>query len=186
MATETSILQLNCLGCPALSLRTESQLKMINHWHQLQTEQLHAIQHPAIIILCESMPANRYIYDLQTSYKSRGLRYDLKKELYSTAISDEEFIDKLCKDKILIVDCGYCPLHNLDNNTQKRHAATICLQRHNLAVFQQFPDVPVVTIFPKKRGFLKRELPDLSNLIVARYDFGNLTGLKAVIYSLAR
>ena len=174
-------LKLACEGCPALPLRTDSQLKKINHWYALRLQQLEEIKIPKVILLCESFPKDRFIYDLQTSYNNSGLRYNLKTELYNLTCSDKQFLANLQSEKIMIVDCAFCPLFFIDSNTYKRKAATHCLQQHSLPLLQQFAQVPIITIFPLHRGFLKRQLPDITKRIKAEFDFGNLLGLKQTI-----
>lgn len=191
MKANKHILKLTCEGCPALLLRTEPQLTRINNWRRLHSIQLQIIQHPKLILLCESFPQDRYIYDLQTLYTGRGLRHNLKKELYGKDISDEQFLSNLSADKILIIDCAFCPLHQKENgghlltNTQKRQSATTCLQRHNLQLLQQFPEAPIITIFPRNRGFLKRKLPEVAGRVKAEFDFSKLEGLKEAIEECA-
>jgi hypothetical protein len=178
------LINLSCDGCPALPLRTDLQLDKINNWRSIHLSLLKQIIKPKLILLCESFPQDRYIYDQQTSYTGRGLRYNLKKELYNKDISDEQFLANLSADKILIIDCAFCPLHQKENgnyfltNTQKRQSATTCLKRHNLHLLHRFPEAPIITIFPRNRGFLKRELPEVASRIKAQFDFSKLEGLR--------
>lgn len=187
MVINYHISNLSCDGCPALPLRTILQIDKINNWRRIHSDNLMKVSNPNIILLCESFPKDRYIYDLQTNYSGRGLRYNLKKELYSKDISDEKFLSYLSDDKIVIIDCAFCPLHQKENensvltNTQKRLAATTCLQRHNSYLLHQFPETPIITIFPRNRGFLKRKLPDIASRIKAEFDFSKLEGLKQMI-----
>lgn len=178
------VLNLTCEGCLSLSLRDELQLQKINHWYSLRIQQLELVNQPRVIFLCESFPKDRYIYDLETKYHNKGLRFNLKTELYNSSCTDEQFILNLRSDKILILDCAFCPLYLLDSNTFKRQAATHCLKQHTLPILNQFPNIPIITIFPRNRGFLKRQFPDLSGRIVANFDFGNLKGLKNTLNKL--
>ena len=85
--------------------------------------------------------------------------------------------------RIWIVDCALCPVHLLENNTEKREAATICLERHNIVNLEAQRDAKVVTIFPAHRGFKKRDLPLIAQRVVINFPFSNLVGLKEFVES---
>jgi len=114
-----------------------------------------------------------------------GLRANLKHELYGN-ITDEIFIQNLRNDKIIIHDCAYCPLHMLGEgqSTKMRHAATNCLKNYNLNIFNDFPEIPIITIFPRNRGFLRTQIPEIANRIVSKYSFNKLFGLRQNIIDL--
>lgn len=132
-----------------------------------------------LILLGESMPADRYFYDLNTEYGNRGLRYTLKKEFDILEIDDGLFLESFCKKGIVIFDCALCPLHCLDNNAQKRQAATHCFLYYNIEYLNRYPDAPIATIFPKNRGFLKSEIPkEILSRIKDRFRFSDQTGLR--------
>lgn len=166
-----------CSNCPAIHLRTRDQLVKINKWINLFNEQLSLINDMQYILLGESFPPNRYIYDLTTNYSS-GLRHNLRKEL--AIESDSRLIEYLQKNGILIYDCAFCPLCNLSRPSQKRHAATYCLKAYKID-FLNSNKAKIITFFPKNSGFLKRELPILQSRVIKEFNFSNLTGLNEII-----
>jgi hypothetical protein len=85
--------------------------------------------------------------------------------------------------RIWIVDCALCPVHLLKNNTDKRSAATICLERHNVVNLQAEKNAKLVTIFPVHRGFKKRDLPSIAQRVIINFPFSNLAGLKEFVES---
>jgi hypothetical protein len=87
--------------------------------------------------------------------------------------------------RIWIVDCALCPVHLLKSNTDKRCAATICLERHTSAYLQAQKKAKLVTIFPVHRGFRKRkkELHSIDQRVIKSYTFSNLGGLKEFVES---
>lgn len=173
-----------CSKCPAFELRTSTEIRRIENRIKLRIRELEIIGIPKLIILCESFPQNVYFYDLE--YPANiGLRAKLKHELYGN-ISDEIFIQYLRNDKIIIHDCAYCPLHMLGEgqSTKMRHAATTCLKNYNFDIFNEFPENPIITIFPRNRGFLRNQIPEITSRIKANYSFNNLLGLRKNIVDL--
>jgi hypothetical protein len=94
--------------------------------------------------------------------------------------------DFLDRRRVWIADCALCPLYPLDTNKQMRHAATECLLRHTRRHLDSHPDVPVATIFPAHRGFLKRAVPEIQGRIVKAFDFRDLSGLRELVESVGR
>ena len=92
----------------------------------------------------------------------------------------------LSNDKIIIHDCAYCPIHKLGRgeSTIMRRAATICLNNHNLRLLNDFPAVPIVTIFPKNRGYLVLQVPSMHGRVAANFPFSNIKGLRHKIVEL--
>ncbi|MFC2113321.1 hypothetical protein ACFLTA_08640, partial [Bacteroidota bacterium] len=130
------------------------------------------------ILLGESFPQNRYVYDLDTAYNSGGLRFNLMKEF---EIADEKYLIEFLENKqTVIADCAYCPLCYLEKPSQKRHAATHCLKSYKLD-FLRSNEAKIITFFPRNSGFLKRELPEIQNRVIKDCKFSNLKGLKDLI-----
>jgi len=125
-----------------------------------------------LYILAESIPRSRFVYDRNSDYRKGGLlRKQLCAELVGGCPDDPEscedcsnfnrLLEYLRNEGVLIVDCALCPLHEIkkDNaNKSMRHAATKCL-RNNTVFWLKKYNAPIITIFPSKRGFLKRDLP---------------------------
>jgi len=171
--------ELKCDGCPALPLRTKDQLHRIKQWEKLRTKEIETMIEIKLYLLCESIPANRFFYDLDSEYDNGGLRYNLKEELELD--SDYDVLEYFSQNGIVLADCALCPLHQLDSNTEKRHAATFCLKNNTYKILDINPNAPIVTIFPKHRGYLKTDFPEIEKRKVDEFSFNNLYGLKAVI-----
>jgi len=176
--------ELNCTDCPASLLKTTTQLQRISDWYEIKKRELKEIKEPKVILLCESYPEKRYIYDLSTSYNNRGLRINLKKELYRSDILDEDFLINLRRDKILIHDCAFCPIFLVGPLYNKKLATTVCLVRHNLNILHKFKNVPIISLFPVGRGFIPNIVPDIAERIIPGFSFENLKGLKNMIQKL--
>ena len=88
------------------------------------------------------------------------------------------------KHSVLVVDCAFCPLHRLGSKSSMRHAATTCLNRHNLHWLEANLDAPIVTAFPSKRGYLKTQARHVDARVVERFSFGDLQGLREVVEEL--
>ena len=170
-----------CDNCPAIELRTHEEIDRIEYRAGLMEKELAAIGKPELIFLCESFPQIDYIYDTDKP-AAGGLRINLMHELYGD-INEIDFISKLRENKIIVVHCAYCPIHVLGQGKiiDIRHAATICLKRHNLDIFKKFPLAPIITLFPHRRGFKTDELPELAGRIVASFPFNCLEGLRSIV-----
>lgn len=169
---------LNCVSCPALRLRDIERIKVVERMRAQALEKFGG-KSPCIILLCESTPAHAFVYDLSSN---SNLRKGLKKELVGDG-SDQDLFIYLNNHRVWIVDCALCPVHLLENNTEKREAATICLERHNIVNLEAQKDAKVVTIFPAHRGFKKRDLPLIAQRVVINFPFSNLVGLKEFVES---
>ena len=181
-AARIDIDSLNCGDCPALHLRIFERIRAVEEMRLDAYCGLEAS--PRLILLCESPPKNRFVYDLSTEYSSSGLRANLRKELVPKG-DDESLFDFLNERGIWIVDAALCPLHMLDDKTQRRHAATICLQRHTHVYLENLQHVHIVSIFPSRCGILKNQLPSIVDRIKTSFGFSNLNGLKEIIDQLA-
>ena len=169
---------LNCTSCPALHLRDIERIKVVERMRTQALEKFGG-KSARIILLCESTPAHGFVYDLNSN---SNLRKGLKKEFVGDGCDQDLFI-YLNNHHIWIVDCALCPLHLLENNTAKREAATICLERHNVMNLQDHSNAKLVTIFPAHRGFKKRDLPSIAQQVIINFPFSNLAGLKKFVES---
>lgn len=172
--------ELSCNDCPAINLKKQI---LIDHCEYLKQEAIKKMGTIKIFLLGESLPENRYIYDLSTDYTNNGLRYNLRMELTNGG-PNEQLLNYLNKRGILITDCALCPLHKLDNNKDRRTAATICLKRNTRYYLDSFPEAKIITFFPSSCGFKKKELPDLAKRIQKEFNFNKLEGLKEVVNNL--
>lgn len=169
---------LNCAGCPARHLR---DIERIKHVEKLRLDALDGMNgSPNLILLGESPPQDRFIYDSDTEYSSNGLRFHLRQELVPGG-NDRDLFEWMDDNGIWVVDAALCPLHRLETKKERRHAATICLKQHTVSYLSDFHNVPIFSIFPENCGFLKRELPALAKRISNRFSFSNLKGLKDLI-----
>jgi hypothetical protein len=172
---------LKCDRCPALSLRNKnSQRSWIEECETFKSKAIEEISVIKLYILCESFPANRYFYNPESIYKTKGLRFEIKKEL--AIDTDDEFFKYFKENGIVLTDCALCPLHDDQlTNTERRHAASICLQNNTLSILEINPNTPIITIFPSHRGYLKRRFPKLELRKKAKFNFEHLFGLKLEI-----
>jgi len=172
-------MKIKCAGCPAVSLL---DVEAIVRTEALRAAALHRMNgRPRLLILAESRPANRFVYDPDTDYDSRpGLRTYLRRELTGTD-DDAALFSFLDRRRVWIADCALCPLYLLKTNKQKRHAATACLLSYTRAHLDQYPEVPIATVFPAHRGFLKLEAPDIQERVVSAFDFRDLSGLRQLV-----
>ena len=173
---------LNCDGCPALHLRDQYR-EWFERCERLRGEALVRLAEAKVYLLCESIPACRFVYDLDSDYSSNGLRHALRLE-FVEGRSDDRLLEHLSKKGVLIVDCAFCPLHRLGSKSSMRHAATTCLNRHNLHWLEANLDAPIVTAFPSKRGYLKTQARHVDARVVERFSFGDLQGLREVVEEL--
>jgi len=169
-----------CRKCPAFHLLTEKRKELIERWEYKRQNNINRMKRIKLLLVGESMPANRYFYDLETEYNN-GMRYNLKKEFGQSEISDSLFLESFRRKGIVLLDTALCPLYKLEkgNNTIKRKAATYCLLTQTVEQIQSFTDVPIVTIFPSNRGWKKSEIPiKIQNRVVGSCGFNDLSGLK--------
>lgn len=141
---------------------------------------------PKVIILCESTPANRFVYDLSTTYpEDSGLRSTLRKEFgkVGSIESNEDLLEFMRERGIWIVDCAFCPLHKFGNNYKvRRDAATKCLQKHTISYLQKYRNAELVTMFPSNCGYKKTELGSNSEWkIEEEFGFSKPEGLSDFI-----
>ena len=122
---------LNCTSCPAIHLRDLQRIEKVERMRWQALERLKD-KTACIILLCESTPARVFVYDPGTNSK---LRKNLREELVPGK-SDDDLFNYMNSQRIWIVDCALCPVHLLKSNTDKRCAATICLERHTSAYLQ--------------------------------------------------
>ena len=176
--------ELKCDGCPAFYLRTKDQLRKIKQWEKLRENAIEAIGMIRLYILCESIPANRFFYDLDTVYENKGLRFNIKEELELK--SDKDVLRYFDRKGIVLIDCALCPLHRLTSQLTKQTAASICLKNNNYNFLLKNPEAPIVTIFPKNRGYSPIEFPLLEARKKAEFPFTDLTGLRQVIEELTK
>jgi hypothetical protein len=169
--------KLNCSKCPADHLFDEERIIKNEKLRELILNNIEKIN---IYLLGESTPANRFVYDLTSNYKSSGLRYNLRNELVDGG-SDVDLMHYLQEKNVLITDCALCPLHKLENKADQRTAATLCLKRHTFKYLDQYPNAPIITFFPSNRGYKKSELPEYDSRIIAEFNFNSLHGLKALL-----
>jgi hypothetical protein len=174
-----------CQKCPAFHLLTEERKEKIEKWEYKRDKHIERMKSVKLILLGECMPSNRYFYDINTDHENRGLRYTLKKEFNKLEISDSLFLESMVRKGIALYDCSLCPLYHLDNNVSRRKAATHCLMSINHIYLNQFPDIPIFTIFPLKLGFMKTEIPgDILMRVKGEFNFSDPTGLRQLFETL--
>jgi hypothetical protein len=167
-----------CQKCPAFHLLSEERKQKVDKWEYKRDKYIERMKSINLILLGESMPANRYFYDINTDYESRGLRYSLKKEFNKLEISDSLFLESMVRKGIVLFDCALCPIYLIDNNTLRRKAATHCFMSINHVCLRKYPEVHIVTIFPAKMGFLKTEIPvEIISRVKGEFSFSDQTGL---------
>jgi len=167
-----------CQKCPAFHLLSEERKQKVDKWEYKRDKYIERMKSIKLILLGESMPANRYFYDINTDYENRGLRYSLKKEFNKLEISDSLFLESMVRKGIVLFDCALCPLYLIDNNALRRKAATHCFMSINHVYLRKHPEVPIVTIFPAKMGFLKTEIPvEIISRVKGEFSFSDQTGL---------
>jgi len=172
--------KLNCESCPAQHLLN---FELIEKNEKLREIALTAIDNVRLILLGESTPANRFVYDLNTDYSNNGLRFNLRYELVD-GNGDKELMSYLTNNGIIILDTALCPLHKLNSKKDRRDASTICLKRHTIKYFNYLKAVPIITFFPSRCGFKKSEINILNSRIKAEFSFSDLKGLKEIIESI--
>jgi len=174
-----------CQKCPAFHLLSEERKQKVDKWEYKRDKYIERMKSIKLILLGESMPANRYFYDINTDYENRGLRYSLKKEFNKLEISDSLFLESMVRKGIALYDCALCPLYLIDNNALRRKAATHCFMSINHVYLRKHPEVPLVTIFPAKMGFLKTEIPvEIISRVKGEFSFSDQTGLSQLYESI--
>ena len=168
-----------CDSCPALYLKS-SRIEKIKIWEKMREDAIGSINPINIFLLGESIPYKRFFYDKLSDYSQDGLRFLLRKELVN-GNSDEMLFEYMKTNGIALTDCSICPLHKLDQNSDKIIAATFCLTRNTKVYLSLNPNAPIITIFPYNRGFDKNSLPDIKKRIIASFQFTHLNGLKETI-----
>jgi len=172
--------ELECEGCPALSLRNqEGQLLKIKKWEKIRAKAIEEVGEINLYLLCESIPANRFFYDLDTDYEKKGLRFNIKEELGLP--SDQAVLNYFHRRGIVLADCALCPLFLLDSNADKRHAASHCLKNNTGSILNINPEAFIITIFPAHRGYLKNEFSDIERRKIGEFSYNDLTGLKPTL-----
>ena len=168
--------ELNCDGCPARPLLDITRSRAIEAMRIHELKRLN--ERPRTLLLCESAPVDRFVYDITSNYDHNGLRFNLREELTQDK-TDESLFKILKSQRLWIVDGALCPLHKgrLLTNSQRRKAATLCIERHTHSYLDAFPEAKLYTAFPKNCGFLKRQLPHLANRVAHAFGF-NVVGLK--------
>jgi hypothetical protein len=167
-----------CPKCPAFHLLTEDRIQLIEKWEHKRQKQIDRIKKIRLILIGESMPNQRYFYDINTEYQNRGMRYNLKVEFDQEELSDSEFLESFRRKGIVLYDCGLCPIHKLDNNADMREAATYCFLTQNIKWIEN-NNSPIITIFPSNRGWKTTQIPDnIINRTRSKYSFNNIIGLK--------
>lgn len=173
-----------CNECPAFPLR-EMYFKHFSCCEKIREQQIFSIDEIKLFLLGESIPADRFIYDLGSDYSRKGLRFHLKREL--KIFDDQKVIEFLRSQGILICDCALCPLHKIGYSkkdlTNRNIAATICLENNTKNIFENNSSVPIITFFSKDRGFNESNFPEIKMNIIKRLPF-NLTGLIKVLIEL--
>jgi hypothetical protein len=172
-----------CKDCPARRLRIDEQIKKINHWHGIFLSEVEKVNPIKIILLGESFPKDKYIYDLKTNYDTSGLRYNLRVEFGQQ--SDNDLMLLFRELGIIVYDCAFCPLHRLNDDVEKILAATQCLMSYKIDLLNN-TDCPIITFFPKGRGYIETEVPSVTSRIVARFQFSKLQGLKTTVQKCLR
>lgn len=180
--------ELNCEGCPAIGLQ-DFYINHIKKVEILRNQALQRLHGKAVccILLCESAPANAFIYD---PLSNSNLRNNLIRELIGGGNS-EALYRYMGKRSIWLADCALCPLHKLSTvsdrkESDRQKAAQICLERHTLPYLQAQTNARIVTIFPKGCGISGSKLALLVRNQILRppFQFSKLDGLKELLESI--
>jgi hypothetical protein len=170
-----------CQKCPAFNLLSDERKQQVERWENKRDNYIKRMKKVRLILIGESIPANRYFYDVNSDYNEQGLRYTLKKEFNKLDLSDEMFLESMVRKGIILFDCALCPLHRLEDNTLRREAATYCFLSINIQHLINYPSTPIVTIFPNHLGFLRTKIPSgIMEREIGRFSFTDQTGLSQV------
>lgn len=174
-----------CQKCPAFHILSEELKDKIEMWEYKRDKYIERMKRVKLILLGESMQADRYFYDINTIYEYDGLRYTLKKEFGKLEISDSLFLESMARKGIILFDCALCPISLLDNNVLRRKAATHCLMSINRIYLDEHPDIPIATLFPINLGYIKTEIPnDILSRVKGEFGYSDQTGLRLLYESL--
>jgi len=95
------------------------------------------------------------------------------------------FFQSMVRKGIVLFDCALCPLYKLENITLRRKAATHCFLSINRFQLDEYPGIPIATIFPANLGYLKSEIPnDILKRVKGEFSFSDQTGLSQLYESL--
>lgn len=169
--------KLECSTCPA-KLFINVQLKHIESSEYYREFHLQRIKEIKLILLCESIPAERFFYNPKSVYEGSGLRYLMREELTPNG-TEEDLFEFMINNGIILFDCALCPLHKFGSDYSLRIiAAKYCLEHNNIAKLNEFSTVPIIKIFPKNSDFDEASFPDVKTRIIKRYEFRKIYGLK--------
>jgi len=171
-----------CLKCPAFYLLDDERKQRIERWEDRKERYVSRIKKLRLILVGESMPATRYFYDINSDYETGGMRFNLQKEFDQMEISESQFLESFTRKGIILHDCALCPIYLLVKKIRiavAKEVTSYCFKTHNFDLIIKTPEIPIATIFPVGRGWLKKELPyEIRRRIVAEFSFSDLTGLK--------
>ncbi len=176
-----------CNKCPASFLLDDQRKNQIEMWERRKNSYISRIKKVRLVLVGESMPGSRYFYDINTDYEMDGMRFNLQKEFDQMEISESQFLESFVRKGIILHDCALCPLYKLKDTSAAlmREVATYCLLTHNIELLNETKEIPIATIFPSNRGWLKTKLPwEIRNRIVGEFSFGDLHGLKALFQKI--
>ena len=173
---------LNCNGCPAQNLRNLDWIKSCEHLRRLELRKiLEKVGRVKLFLLAESIPSDKFFYNLRSASK---LRKTIMEEM--GVAGAYELLELFRRKGVLLVDAALCPLHKLKKRSLRRQAATLCLERNTHVYLEQNHDAPIVTIFPRRCGALKRSkiYQSIKHRIIANLNFSKPLGLKDIIMKL--
>jgi hypothetical protein len=167
-----------CQKCPAFHLLSSDRKQQVERWEYKRHNYVKRMKKVRLLLLGESIPANRYFYDVNSDYNGQGLRYTLKKEFNKLDLSDEMFLESIVRKGIILYDCALCPLHRIEDKSIRQEAATYCFLTINIQHLFNYPTTPFVTIFPANLGFLRTKIPsEIMEREIGRYSFTDQAGL---------
>lgn len=167
-----------CQKCPAFHLLSDNRKQQLELWESKRDNYIKRMKKVRLILLGESIPANRYFYDVNSNYEGRGLRYTLKEEFNKLELTDEMFLESMVRKGIILYDCALCPLHRIEDKLIRQEAATYCFLTINIHHLINYPSTPYATIFPTQLGFLRTKIPSqIKEREIGRFIFLDQTGL---------
>lgn len=171
--------RLNCVGCPARGLLDIDGARKAESLRACELGRMGG--EPGVILLGESAPAKRFVYDLNSDYSRGGVRFNLRQQLLPGGGPEEALLEVLRRRRIWIVDGALCPLHLLPDYRNRRGAVTQCLREHTKRPhIDAFRNARLLTFFPEHCGFLKRGLPSLQERVEKALPF-DLKGLAQIL-----